>query len=69
MIAIGEKTGDMENMLIQVSDAYDFQVKSKVDGLTSALGPVALVIMGLAISVIIFSVLVPIFEVSSKLSG
>jgi len=29
MINIGEKTGELENMLTQVSDSYDFQVKTK----------------------------------------
>ncbi|MFM9449498.1 type II secretion system F family protein, partial [Streptomyces acidiscabies] len=35
MINIGEKTGELENMLTQVAEAYDFQVKTAVDGLTS----------------------------------
>lgn len=35
MINIGEKTGELEQMLTQVSDAYDFQVKTEVEGLTS----------------------------------
>ena len=32
MINIGEKTGELENMLLQVSDAYDFQVKTSIAG-------------------------------------
>ena len=65
MIGIGEKTGDLENMLDQVSDTYDFQVKNQVDGLTSILEPIMIVIMGCVIGVIVFSLMVPMFELAS----
>ena len=65
MISIGEKTGELENMLTQVSDAYDFQVKNSVDGMTSLLGPVMLIFMGGVIGVIVFAVMMPMFQLSS----
>lgn len=65
MVTIGEKTGELENMLIQVSDAYDFQVKTKIESLTSLMGPVVLIIMGLAIGSIVFAVMVPMFEMTN----
>lgn len=65
MVSIGEKTGDLENMLIQVSDAYDFQVKNKVDGLTNIMGPVVIVIMGIVIAIIVFAIMVPMFEMQN----
>jgi general secretion pathway protein F len=65
MINIGEKTGELENMLTQVSDAYDFQVKNAVNGLTSLLGPVMIVVMGCVIGIIVFAVMVPMMELSS----
>ncbi|WII71930.1 type II secretion system inner membrane protein GspF [Bdellovibrio sp. 22V] len=65
MVNIGEKTGELENMLTQVSDAYDFQVKTKLDGLTSLMGPVVIVLMGLAIGMIVMAVMVPMFEMTN----
>ncbi len=65
MINIGEKTGELEKMLTQVSEAYDFQVKNAVDGLTSLLGPVMLIFMGGVIGMIVFSVMMPMFQLSS----
>jgi general secretion pathway protein F len=65
MVSIGEKTGELETMLSQVSDAYDFQVKNKVDGLTGLMAPVVIVIMGLVIAVIVFSVMIPMFDMTS----
>jgi general secretion pathway protein F len=67
MVNIGEKTGDLENMLIQVSDAYDFQVKNKLESMTSLMGPVVLVIMGFAIGIIVFSVMIPMFELTGNI--
>ncbi len=65
MINIGEKTGDLENMLNQVSEAYDFQVKTQVEGLTSLLEPAMIIMMGCVIGVIVFSIMIPMFELSN----
>jgi general secretion pathway protein F len=65
MVNIGEKTGDLENMLTQVSDAYDFQVKTKIDSITSLIGPVVLVIMAAVIGTIVFAIMVPMFEMTN----
>lgn len=67
MVNIGEKTGDLENMLTLVADAYDFQVKSKVENLTTIINPVMLVLMGIIVSVIFMAIMVPMFDLSNKL--
>ncbi|MCH2535157.1 MAG: type II secretion system inner membrane protein GspF [Bdellovibrionales bacterium] len=64
MISIGEKTGDLETMLNQVSDSFDFQVNNTIEGLMSLLSPIMLVVMGGVIGLIAMAVLVPIFELS-----
>ena len=64
MINIGEKTGELENMLLQVSDSYDFQVKTKIDGATSILGPLMIVVMGCVIGIIVFAIMIPMFQLS-----
>jgi general secretion pathway protein F len=65
MISIGEKTGELENMLTQVSDSYDFQVKTEIQGLTSLLEPVMIIMMGLVIGIIVFSIMIPMFEMAN----
>lgn len=67
MVSIGEKTGELENMLVQVADAYDFQVKSKIETLTSLLNPIILIVMGGTIAMIVFSVMMPMFEMTNRL--
>ncbi|MEK6774684.1 MAG: type II secretion system inner membrane protein GspF [Bdellovibrionota bacterium] len=65
MVSIGEKTGELENMLSQVSDAYDFQVKNKIDGMTSLITPVITIIMGIVVMIIVLSIIVPMFEMTN----
>lgn len=65
MVNIGEKTGELENMLTQVSDAYDFQVKNKVEGLTSLITPVITIVMGIVVMIIVLSIVVPMFEMTN----
>lgn len=69
MVNIGEKTGELENMLVQVSDAYDFQVNNKIETMTGLMGPVVLVLMGGVIGVIVFSVMVPMFELTNAVGS
>lgn len=67
MVNIGEKTGDLENMLTLVADAYDFQVKSKIDSITSLLNPIMTLLIGVVVFIIVISIIVPMFELTSKL--
>lgn len=69
MINIGEKTGELEHMLSQVSNSFDFQVDTEIQGLTSALGPLLIVVMGLVIGSIVFAIMVPIFQMSQLGGG
>lgn len=68
MINIGEKTGELEFMLAQVSESYDFQVKNKIQGLTSLMEPIMIIMMGVVVGVIVFAIMVPIFEMSNAAS-
>jgi len=69
MVNIGEKTGDLENMLTLVADAYDFQVKAKIETLTTLLNPIMTLLIGGVIFVIVISIIVPMFDMTSKLGG
>ena len=67
MINIGEKTGELEHMLNLVSDSYDFEVKTKIDGLTSVLNPILIVILGGVIAIIVFAILMPMFDMMDSI--
>ncbi|EYF02923.1 type II secretion system inner membrane protein GspF [Chondromyces apiculatus] len=65
MIAIGERTGQLEEMLRSVADAYDTEVESQIQALTSILEPLIIVVMGGAVGFIAISILLPLTQMSS----
>jgi general secretion pathway protein F len=69
MVAIGEKSGQLEEMLKNVADAYDSQVDTRISALTSLLEPVMIVVMGVAVAFIVFSILMPILQVNTIAGG
>ena len=64
MVATGEASGQLEVMLEHVADNYDFQVEQRVDKLTTLIEPIMIVGMGGAVAFIVFSVLLPILQLS-----
>ncbi|MEQ8278820.1 MAG: type II secretion system inner membrane protein GspF [Deltaproteobacteria bacterium] len=64
MIATGEKSGQLEQMLEHVADNYDFQVDQRVEKLTTLIEPIMIVGMGVAVAFIVFSILMPILQLS-----
>jgi general secretion pathway protein F len=65
MIAIGEKSGQLEEMLQNVARSYDAQVEMRVSALTSLLEPVMIVGMGVGVAFIVFSILMPIMQLNT----
>lgn len=64
MAAVGEKSGEMENMLLRVSEAYEHQVEMSISGLLSLLEPLMILFMGTVVGFIVMAILLPIFEAS-----
>lgn len=65
MIAVGEKSGELEEMLLKVSDAYDNEVETSIMRMTSLLEPAIIIVMGLIVAVIVIAILLPILEMST----
>jgi general secretion pathway protein F len=64
MIAVGERSGQLEQMLENVARAYDAQVETRVQALTSLLEPLMIVIMGGGVGFIAFAILMPLIEMN-----
>jgi len=63
MIAIGEKTGELPEMLKNVAETYEEQVNAKIDSMTSLLEPLMIVGMGGAVGFIVMAVFMPLMEI------
>lgn len=64
MIGVGEKTGALEVMLEKIAEFYDSEVKAMVDGLTSLIEPLLMVVMGVVVGGIIIGLFMPIMNLS-----
>jgi type IV pilus assembly protein PilC len=62
MVSLGEKSGKLDQMLIEVADFYDQEVDYTIKNITTALEPLLLLGMGLMVAFIALSVLLPIFN-------
>lgn len=67
MMAIGEETGETEEILVKVADFYEEEVDAVVESLSSILEPIMIVIMGTMVGLIAASVMGPITKLSSQI--
>ena len=65
MIAVGEATGGLDEMLTKIADFYDAEVDAAVENLTAALEPVIIVFLGIFIGGLVISMYLPIFSMAS----
>lgn len=64
MIAVGERSGQLEQMLGNVASAYESEVELKLGRLTTMLEPLMIVAMGGAVAFVVFSILMPIMQMN-----
>ncbi|MDT8316690.1 MAG: type II secretion system inner membrane protein GspF [bacterium] len=64
MIAVGEKGGNLEHMLLNVANSFDREVDAVSTGMASIVEPLLIVIMGIAVGFIALAILLPIFEMN-----
>ncbi len=64
MLAVGESSGKLEEMLEKLAISSERELESTTRGLTSLIEPVLIVIMGILVGFIVLSILLPIFEMN-----
>jgi general secretion pathway protein F len=64
MIAVGEKSGELESMLGRAADAYDGEVEASVNALSSIMEPMLVLFMGGVVGFIVMAILLPIFDLN-----
>lgn len=67
MLAIGEETGQTDEILVKVADFYEEEVDAVVDSLSSILEPIMIVVMGTMVGLIAASVIGPISNLSNQI--
>jgi type IV pilus assembly protein PilC len=69
MLEVGEETGQTSEMLDKVADYYDQEVETATDGLTSALEPLLVVLMGLVIGTMVICLYLPMFTIYQNIQS
>jgi general secretion pathway protein F len=69
MVAIGEKTGQLETMLVRAASVYESEVDSVVSGFTSILEPLLIIFLALIVGTILAAVMLPMLEMTSMMHG
>jgi len=65
VMAIGQESGDLPQMLLRVSEQYEQQTERRIQALTSMIEPVMILVMGGIVGFVVVSMLMPIFRVST----
>ena len=68
MVAVGEHTGGLDNMLRKVAELYEDEVDDAVANLTALMEPMIMVILGVILGGLVISMYLPIFQLGSVVS-
>ena len=69
MVEVGEQTGALQEMLNSLADFYDEEIETEVARFITIIEPVLLIVMGLVIALVVIALYLPLFELSSVVSG
>ena len=69
MIAVGEETGALDELLEKIADFYDSEVEATVEALTSLIEPLLIVVMGIAVGGMVIALYMPMFSIIGKIGG
>lgn len=69
MVAVGESTGALDDMLLKVSAFYEEEVDLAVKGLLSMIEPVMMVLIGGSVGFIVIAMYLPVFDMASLVGG
>jgi len=66
MVATGEATGKLDEVLMRVSDYFATEAEQSVKSLTSAIEPLIMIILGLGVAFLVVAVVMPIYNLTSQ---
>src|SRR6202023_215570 len=68
MVAAGESTGKIDNMLEKMADFWDEEIEAMLDALTSLIEPMLIVFLGVIVGGIVIAMFLPIFKLNEVVS-
>lgn len=69
MVDVGEETGQLPEMLLKIAEVYDDEVDNAVEGLTSLLEPIMIVLLALIVGTIVIALFMPLISIIQGMQG
>ena len=69
MVAVGEESGGLDQMLSKIADFYDEEVNAAVETLTSVMEPIIIVILAIIMGGTLIAMYLPMFDMINAVSG
>jgi Type II secretory pathway, component PulF len=66
MVAVGEETGRMDEVLAKVSHVFEVESDQKVKSLTAAIEPIILIVLGIGVAFLVISIILPIYNLTTQ---
>ncbi len=66
MVAVGEETGKMEEVLSKVSNVFEVESDQKVKALTASIEPIVMVVLGLGVAFLVIAIILPIYSLTTQ---
>jgi len=63
MLAVGEETGSMDQMLHKLADFYDDEISARLKALTSIIEPLMMIMVGVIVGIVVISMYLPMFKI------
>ncbi|MBI4559405.1 MAG: type II secretion system inner membrane protein GspF [Candidatus Hydrogenedentes bacterium] len=67
MVELGQRSGELENMLLKVADTYEDDVQMTIDTVVGLLEPIIIVVMGCFVGFLVVSILLPIMQMTRSI--
>lgn len=67
MIAVGEETGKMDDVLAKLSHYFESELDTKVKGLTTAIEPIIIMILALGVGFLMYAVIMPMYTITNSI--
>lgn len=67
ILAVGEETGKMDDVLAKLSRFFEVDAEEKVKGLTSAIEPLIIIVLAVGVGFLMFAIIMPIYSITDKI--
>jgi type IV pilus assembly protein PilC len=66
MLAVGEETGKLDEVLLKLSTYFETESEQAVKNLTSAMEPLIMIVLGLGVGAMVIAIIMPIYSLTSQ---